>query len=62
MIIQLRNTRHLTIDRVLVGGGGNQVAECRKMSLRWIRQGVEQMATTEEWPAREGQWEQVNLA
>ena len=61
MIIRLRTARNLAVEKVLVGGGGNQAAECRKMSLQWIRRGVEQMVTSEDWTIH-GQWEQVNLA
>jgi hypothetical protein len=47
-----------------VSGGGNAAGQCREMSLRWIRQGVEQMVTTEKWEKGEpgAQWERVNLA
>jgi hypothetical protein len=61
MIMQLKNTRKLAVDKVFVSGGGNLAGQCREMSLRWIRQGVEQMVTTEKWvPGLI--WERVNLA
>ena len=47
MISELKGARKLAVERVFVGGGGNAARQCREMSLRWIRQGVEQMVTTE---------------
>lgn len=61
MISELKNTRKLAVEKVFVGGGGNTAGRCREMSLRWIREGVEQMVTTEKWEFGV-QWEQVNLA
>jgi hypothetical protein len=64
VISELRGARKLAVARVFVGGGGNAAGQCREMSLRWIRQGVEQMVTTEKWEKGEpgAQWERVNLA
>ena len=61
MITELRNKRGLAIEEVFVGGGGNLEGDCRKMSLQWIRGGVEQMVTAEDWKQRV-EWERVNLA
>ena len=61
VISELKGARKLAVERVFVGGGGNAAGQCREMSLRWIRQGVEQMVTTEKWEPG-AQWERVNLA
>lgn len=60
-ISELKKARKLAVEKVFVGGGGNAAGQCREMSLRWIRQGVEQMVTTEKWELGV-QWERVNLA
>jgi hypothetical protein len=53
--------RKLRVDKVFVGGGGNENEDCRKMSLWWMRQCVEQMLTTKrcDLPVK---WEIVNFA
>jgi len=61
IIAELKRARKLAVERVFVGGGGNAAGHCREMSLRWLRDGVEQMVTTEKWEFGI-RWEQVNLA
>jgi hypothetical protein len=46
---------------VFVGGGGNENEDCRKMSLWWMRQCVEQMLTTKRCDLAL-KWEIVNFA
>lgn len=60
MLQALRNSRHLGIDEVYIGGGGNTTGECRRMSLQWIRGLVTEMVTTEQWDKGQIRWERVN--
>lgn len=61
VISVLKKARKLAVEKVFIGGGGNVAGQCREMSLQWIREGVEQMVTTEQWETGV-QWERVNLA
>lgn len=49
------------IKEVWLGGGGNTEGHCRKMSLGWVKAGVEEMITMEKWTLGSG-WEQVSFA
>ena len=60
MLREIRTRRHLAIDAVYIGGGGNEEGLCRRMSLGWIRSIVEEMVTKEQWDTTQIEWEQVN--
>lgn len=59
MLRELWNKRNLRIDELYIRGGGNEVGDCRKMSLQWIRGLVEEIVTNGQWDVDQFNWAQT---
>jgi hypothetical protein len=60
-VIAALKKRELRIDKIWMGGGANETGRCRAISLGWIKDGVEEMITTEDRQLGNS-WEKVTLA